>query len=339
MRILHTSDWHLGRSFHGEDLLAAQAAYVDHLIETVEAEQVDLVVVSGDVYDRALPSVDAVALADDALHRLGHLAGPGRDHLGQPRLRPAPRLQRPAGRPRRRAPAHRRRPRRRAGAARGRARPGRGLRHPLPRARRAHRGVGAAHPLAPRGARPRRCERIRADLATRPAAPARWCWPTPSSPAGCPSESERDIAVGGISVVPARALRRHRLHRPRPPARPGDPERDRCATAGRRSPTRSPRPTTSRARGWSTSTPTASTQATFVAGPGRPAARPARGHPRRPAHRRRASPRTRTSWVQATLTDDRPARARRWSGCAPVSRTPWRCGSRRAVASARRSPS
>src|SRR4051812_48038630 len=71
MRILHTSDWHLGRSFHGEDLLVAQAAYVDHLIETVEAEQVDLVVVSGDIYDRALPSVDAVALADDALHRLG----------------------------------------------------------------------------------------------------------------------------------------------------------------------------------------------------------------------------------------------------------------------------
>ena len=67
MRILHTSDWHLGRSFHGEDLLAAQAAYVDHLIETVEAEGVDLVVVAGDVYDRALPPVDAVALADDAL--------------------------------------------------------------------------------------------------------------------------------------------------------------------------------------------------------------------------------------------------------------------------------
>ena len=70
MRILHTSDWHLGRSFHGEDLLAAQAAYVDHLIDTVEAEDVDLVVVSGDIYDRALPPVDAVALADEAFTRL-----------------------------------------------------------------------------------------------------------------------------------------------------------------------------------------------------------------------------------------------------------------------------
>jgi exonuclease SbcD len=70
MRLLHTSDWHLGRSFHGEDLLTAQATYVDHLIETVEAEQVDVVVVSGDVYDRALPPVDAVALADETFHRL-----------------------------------------------------------------------------------------------------------------------------------------------------------------------------------------------------------------------------------------------------------------------------
>jgi exonuclease SbcD len=70
MRLLHTSDWHLGRSFHGEHLLTAQATYADHLIETVEAEQVDVVVVSGDVYDRALPPVDAVALADETFHRL-----------------------------------------------------------------------------------------------------------------------------------------------------------------------------------------------------------------------------------------------------------------------------
>jgi exonuclease SbcD len=70
MRILHTSDWHLGRFFHREDLLSAQGVYVDHLVETVRCEAVDLVVVSGDVYDRALPPVDAVQLASDALRRL-----------------------------------------------------------------------------------------------------------------------------------------------------------------------------------------------------------------------------------------------------------------------------
>ncbi len=70
MRILHTSDWHLGRSFHREDLLVHQGAFVDHLVEVVASEKVDVVVVAGDVYDRALPHVDAVALADETFARL-----------------------------------------------------------------------------------------------------------------------------------------------------------------------------------------------------------------------------------------------------------------------------
>jgi exonuclease SbcD len=70
VRILHTSDWHLGRQFHGQGMLTHQAAYADHLIATVEAEDVDLVVVAGDVYDRALPPVDAVELADETFARL-----------------------------------------------------------------------------------------------------------------------------------------------------------------------------------------------------------------------------------------------------------------------------
>ncbi len=70
MRLLHTSDWHLGRSFHREGMLGHQAGYIDHLLEVVERERVDVVLVAGDVYDRALPPVDAVALADEALARL-----------------------------------------------------------------------------------------------------------------------------------------------------------------------------------------------------------------------------------------------------------------------------
>jgi DNA repair protein SbcD/Mre11 len=70
MRILHTSDWHLGRSFHAVGMLDAQAAFVDHLLAVVEDEQVDLVVVAGDVHDRALPPVDAVELADETFARL-----------------------------------------------------------------------------------------------------------------------------------------------------------------------------------------------------------------------------------------------------------------------------
>ena len=70
MRILHTSDWHLGRTLHGVDLLDHQARYLDHLVEAAQTEKVDAVLVSGDVYDRAVPPVPAVQLLESALRRL-----------------------------------------------------------------------------------------------------------------------------------------------------------------------------------------------------------------------------------------------------------------------------
>lgn len=70
MRLLHTSDWHLGRSFHRVSMLDAQAAFLDHLVATVGERDVDAVLVAGDVYDRAVPPLAAVELFDEALHRL-----------------------------------------------------------------------------------------------------------------------------------------------------------------------------------------------------------------------------------------------------------------------------
>lgn len=70
MRLLHTSDWHLGRSLHRSDLRDAQAAHLDHLVDVVRSERVDAVLVAGDVYDRAVPPVDAVELCESALVRL-----------------------------------------------------------------------------------------------------------------------------------------------------------------------------------------------------------------------------------------------------------------------------
>ncbi|MCU1540630.1 MAG: exonuclease SbcCD subunit, partial [Arthrobacter sp.] len=70
MRLLHTSDWHLGRSFHGVGMLEAQRAFIDQLVAVVRDEAVDVVLIAGDVYDRALPGVDVVGLLDDALVRL-----------------------------------------------------------------------------------------------------------------------------------------------------------------------------------------------------------------------------------------------------------------------------
>ena len=70
MKILHTSDWHLGRTLHKVDLHEHQAVFLDWLVDLVEAEQVDVVVIPGDVYDRAVPAVSSVTLLDRALARL-----------------------------------------------------------------------------------------------------------------------------------------------------------------------------------------------------------------------------------------------------------------------------
>lgn len=67
MKLLHTSDWHLGRTLHGVSLLDHQRQFLDWLVKLAVAEQVDAVLVAGDVYDRAMPPTDAVTLLDDAL--------------------------------------------------------------------------------------------------------------------------------------------------------------------------------------------------------------------------------------------------------------------------------
>lgn len=76
MRLLHTSDWHLGRAFHRVNMLGAQAEFIGHLVTVAREREVDAVVVSGDVYDRAVPPLAAVELFDDVLHRLADLGVP-----------------------------------------------------------------------------------------------------------------------------------------------------------------------------------------------------------------------------------------------------------------------
>lgn len=70
MLLLHTSDWHLGRTFHGADLLADQEAVLGHIADLVAAERVDVVLVAGDIYDRAVPSAETVRVAARALTRI-----------------------------------------------------------------------------------------------------------------------------------------------------------------------------------------------------------------------------------------------------------------------------
>jgi exonuclease SbcD len=70
MRVLHTSDWHLGRTFHGRDLLAEQESVLGWLADLVSDEQVGVVVVSGDLYDRAVPAAEAVDAGARVLSRI-----------------------------------------------------------------------------------------------------------------------------------------------------------------------------------------------------------------------------------------------------------------------------
>jgi 3',5'-cyclic AMP phosphodiesterase CpdA len=60
MRILHTADWHLGRIFHGEHLTAHQAHVLDQFVAMARETRPDVIVIAGDVYDRAVPPPDAL---------------------------------------------------------------------------------------------------------------------------------------------------------------------------------------------------------------------------------------------------------------------------------------
>lgn len=74
MKILHTSDWHLGIDFHKQPLLDYQEQVLLDLVEQAREQQVDAILVAGDVYDRTIPPVSAVRLLDKILGLLTEIA-------------------------------------------------------------------------------------------------------------------------------------------------------------------------------------------------------------------------------------------------------------------------
>ncbi|PVU82895.1 exonuclease sbcCD subunit D [Cellulomonas sp. WB94] len=218
MRVLHTSDWHLGRTLHGVDLLDHQAAYLDHLVDLTRSEGVGAVLVAGDVYDRAVPPVEAVVLLSETLARLAEHATvvvtPG-NHDSAARLGFGAAIMRDRIQVRTRV----------AGLAEPVVLPddaGDLLVYALPYldpdvVRRELSGDDVNDPAS--APLPRSHEavvsaamtRVRRDLATRVDAAARSGRPRPRAVVmahafvvgGEPSESERDIRVGGVDHVPA----------------------------------------------------------------------------------------------------------------------------------------
>ncbi|MFI9272778.1 exonuclease SbcCD subunit D [Kitasatospora sp. NPDC052896] len=202
MRLLHTSDWHLGRSFHRENLHDAQRAFLDHLVAVVEREAVEAVLVAGDVYDRALPGLEAVELFDDVLHRLAALGVPAvfisGNHDSARRLGVGAGLIGRAG-------VHLRTDPRGCGTpvllADGHGPVAvYGLPYLEPALVRERFGLARGGHAAVLGAA---MDQVRADLATRPAGTRAIVLAHAFVTGGAPSDSERDIAVGGVASVPA----------------------------------------------------------------------------------------------------------------------------------------
>ncbi|SDO33451.1 exonuclease SbcCD subunit D [Geodermatophilus sp. DSM 45219] len=202
MRLLHTSDWHVGRSLHGADLLREQEEVLSGLAGVVVAEAVDVVVVAGDVYDRAVPSADATGVLDRVLTRLRDAGAavvltPG-NHDSARRLAFGAGLMARSGVHVRAATA--------------------GLGEPV-LVRDEHGEVAvyglpylepeiARHELGVPGARSHEAvlteamDRVRADLARRPGTRS-VVLAHAFVGGGLPSDSERDIGVGGVDLVPA----------------------------------------------------------------------------------------------------------------------------------------
>jgi len=70
MRILHTSDWHIGRSFHGHSTLPHLSQVLGGMVELVVSNGVDVVVVAGDIFDTATPAAENFDVLTETLTAL-----------------------------------------------------------------------------------------------------------------------------------------------------------------------------------------------------------------------------------------------------------------------------
>jgi len=75
MRILHTSDWHIGRNFHEKSLIEDQAHALEQLHAAIRDSRPDVLIIAGDLYDRPIPPAQAVTLLNETLRKIALDAG------------------------------------------------------------------------------------------------------------------------------------------------------------------------------------------------------------------------------------------------------------------------
>lgn len=102
MRIIHTSDWHLGISLHNASLLEEQRYFVDFLLNVVKEQNIDAVMIAGDIFDNSVSSAESISLYNDAVTKLcNHLSVPviisAGNHDGAARLASCNELLKKAG--------------------------------------------------------------------------------------------------------------------------------------------------------------------------------------------------------------------------------------------------
>ncbi len=199
VRFLHTSDWHLGRSFHRVDLGPAQQDFLDWLVREAVERRVDAVLVPGDVFDRAVPPVDAVRAASRALAAFAAAGVPvvltSGNHDSATRLGFGAELAEAAGVHVRTDPLDLERP----VVLADEHGPVHVFALPYLDPDSCHEALGAprSHP----GVLTAAMDRVRASLARSPARSVVLAHAFVTGAA--PSESERDIRVGGVADVPA----------------------------------------------------------------------------------------------------------------------------------------
>ncbi|HEY0487428.1 MAG TPA: exonuclease SbcCD subunit D [Mycobacteriales bacterium] len=203
MRILHTSDWHVGRTFHGRDLLADQERVLGAVADLVTEYAVDVVVVAGDLYDRAVPGAEAVEVCGRAFARVREAGAtlvvtPG-NHDSAARLGVHAGFAAAGG-------LHLRTRTAQAGepvVLRDEHGPVAFYGLPYLEPETARHALGVPDARGHAGVLDEAMRRVRADLATRPDGTRSVVLAHAFVVGGEPSESERTITVGGVETVPA----------------------------------------------------------------------------------------------------------------------------------------
>jgi len=209
VRIVHTSDWHLGRILESSPLAEHQAQFLQWLAELCQEREVDAILVSGDIYDRAVPSVEAVQLLEAALGSLPRICPVvmiSGNHDSAVRLGFAGPLLESAGLHLRASVADISRAIPLTGAD-GTTTLVYGIPYLEPQLARGLLGCEKSHAAVLTAA----MDLVRADLAERAAGAAAAGTPRPRSvvmahafiTGGQGSDSERDVSVGGVADAPA----------------------------------------------------------------------------------------------------------------------------------------